>query len=63
MNADRVAVVGVCWFVLWTLFGAACGSLLGAPGTGIVSGFFLGLAAMIAWPWIMPEPINRWMDA
>lgn len=63
MNSDRVAIVGVCWFVLWTVLGGAVGGAFAAPGTGSIAGFFLGLAAMIAWPWILPKRINRWMDA
>lgn len=60
--ADRVAVVAFCWFVLWTGVGVAVGSVVGEPRTGAVNGFFFALLALSAWPWIMPESIENWMD-
>jgi hypothetical protein len=63
MNSNRVVIVGVCWFALWIALGTAAGEVWHAPGTGTISGFFFALVAMIAWPWILPERVNRWMDA
>jgi hypothetical protein len=59
---DRVAIVAWCWFVLWTGLGTAIGGLFGTPGTEAISRFSFGLLATFAWPWIMPEGINDWMD-
>lgn len=61
-NVDRVAVVAVCWFVVWIAVGITIGVLLDTPGTGAVSGFFFALLATLAWPWLMPDSINDWMD-
>jgi hypothetical protein len=62
MYVDRVALVALCWFVLWTAIGIAIGVLFGTPGTGAVSGFVFALLATLAWPWLMPDSINDWMD-
>jgi hypothetical protein len=60
---DRVAIVAWCWFVLWVVFGYATGTLLfNTPWTGALSGFAFALLATFAWPWVMPERINNWMD-
>ena len=60
---DRVAIVGLFWFVFFTAFGYAVGSVLfSCPGTGGVTGFLMALLTSLAWPWVMPEPINVWMD-
>ncbi|MGZ4988844.1 MAG: hypothetical protein ACXWBP_12415 [Limisphaerales bacterium] len=60
--ADRVAVVALCWFALWTGLGVAVGSVVGGPTTGAVNGFFFALLALTAWPWIMPDSIENWMN-
>jgi hypothetical protein len=60
---DRVAIVASCWFILWVVLGLAIGSVgFNTPWTGGLTGFAFALLAMLAWPWIMPEPINAWMD-
>jgi hypothetical protein len=59
---DRVAIVAFCWFALWIALGTLCGALLSNPGTGSVLGFFFALLATPAWPWVMPEAVNEWMD-
>ena len=60
--ADRVAVVAFCWFALWTGLGIAVGSVVGGPTTGAVNGFLFALLALSAWPWIMPNSIENWMN-
>jgi len=60
--ADRVAIVAFCWFVLGIGVGIAVGSTVGGPTTGAVNGFFFALLALSAWPWIMPESIESWMN-
>jgi hypothetical protein len=63
MTMDRVAVVAWCWFLLWTMAGTAMGALLGTPGTGAICGFLVALFAVFAWPWVMPQAINEWMNS
>ena len=60
--ADRVAFVAFCWFVLFVGAGIAIGSLVDAPRTGAVDGFFLALLSLGTWPVIMPQAIDNWMD-
>ena len=59
---DRVALVAVCWFVGWTVAGMIVGRLLEVPGTFTVLGFILALLTVFAWPWVLPERLNRWMS-
>jgi hypothetical protein len=59
---DRVAIVAFCWFALWIVLGTLGGALLSIPVTGSVLGFFFALLATPAWPWVMPEAVNEWMD-
>jgi hypothetical protein len=59
---DRVAFVAICWFVFWTGVGSIVGRMLDVPGTITVSGFIFALVTVFAWPWILPEALNRWMD-
>jgi hypothetical protein len=59
---DRVAFVAVCWFAFWTSMGVLAGRLLETPGTWTVAGFVFALVSVFAWPWILPEALNRWMD-
>jgi hypothetical protein len=58
---DRVAIVGLVWFVVWTGAGDAIGHLFKMPGTGMVSGFLFALFTVLAWPWVMPKAIDDWM--
>ena len=60
--AYRVVVFLTCWIALWTGAGAAVGKMLGTPGTGAVIGFGVAVASTFLWPWIIPEPIDNWMD-
>ena len=59
---DRVAIVTVFWFAFWTGMGSLLGRYLDIPGTITVAGFFLALVTVFAWPWILPERLNRWMS-
>jgi hypothetical protein len=60
---DRVAIVAWCWFIAWVTAGYAVGSLaFNTPWTGALVGFIAALLSTFAWPWAMPERINRWMD-
>ena len=60
---DHVAVVALCWFVLWTSVGVAVGSVMyGQPNTGAVTGFFLAFVACFAWLWIFPDMLGDWMN-
>ena len=58
---DRVAFVAFCWFVFWTGAGASW-PLSGDSRTITVAGFIFALVSMFAWPWILPERLNRWMS-
>jgi hypothetical protein len=62
MAMDRVALVACFWFVFWTASGVVLGGLSGAPGMGTLLGFFFALFSTFAWPWIMPEAVNTWMN-
>ena len=59
---DRVALLAICWFVVWTLVGAYIGRQIGLHGSGIVGGFFFALVTTFAWPWVLPNFIWEWMD-
>jgi hypothetical protein len=59
---DRVAFVTICWFVFWTAAGSMLGRYLEIPGTITVAGFVFALISVFAWPWILPERLNRWMS-
>jgi hypothetical protein len=62
-DMDRVAIVALCWFIVWVALGYGIGGLIfGTPWTGAVSGFWFALLAILAWPWVMPEQLNVWMD-
>jgi hypothetical protein len=62
IEADRVAIVGLIWFVAWTFAGDAAGRwIFACPGTGLVLGFLIALITLPAWPWIIPPPLDDWM--
>jgi hypothetical protein len=65
----RVFIVAGCWFLFWMTFGAIVGGLSAGPGAapdgvffGARNGAWIAALTSFAWPWIMPESINRWMD-
>jgi hypothetical protein len=58
---DRVAFVAICWFAFWTVAGWVLGRVLEVPGTFTVGGFIFALLTVFAWPWVLPERLNRWM--
>jgi hypothetical protein len=59
---DRVALVAWGWFLGWTGFGWIVGRMLEVPGTFTVTGFIVALLTVFAWPWVLPERLNRWMS-
>ncbi len=59
---NRVPLVAICWFVLWTSAGSALGRYLNTPGTFTAAGFVLGLVLLFAWPIILPGRLQDWMD-
>jgi hypothetical protein len=58
---DRVALVGLLWFILWIGAGDAIGHLFRIPGTGMVLGFIVAFLTVFLWPWLMPRSIDDWM--
>jgi hypothetical protein len=70
MVVMRVAVVAGCWFLLWMTIGSIVGGLTGGSGGGVQNGIYFGafngawwaVLTSFAWPWLMPEKIERWMD-
>ena len=66
----RLIFVAGCWFAFWMTVGAAVGGLTGAPHGGVANGIYFGafngawfaVLASFAWPWVMPNAIERWMD-
>lgn len=62
MNSrDRVAFIACLWFVGWTTTGIELGKLIGMPGTGAVWGFIFALVTVFAWPWVLPDFLDRWI--
>jgi len=66
----RIVIVAGCWYLLWIAIAAAFVGLTGGPSRGIADALYFGLlhgawlalVTSFAWPWIMPERVNRWMD-
>lgn len=59
---ERIALVGLIWFLGFTIGGDQIGRVLfSTPGTGATLGFFLALLLLMAWPFIMPNALQRWM--
>ena len=58
----KIALAPLFIIVLGIGIGIAVGSAVGGPTTGAVNGFFFALLALSAWPWIMPESIENWMN-
>jgi hypothetical protein len=58
----RVVLFLTFWIALWMGVGAAVGEIFLTPGTGAVWGFVAGVASTFLWPWVVPEPIDNWMD-
>ena len=62
MSTNRVPLIAVCWFALWTTVGFFIGRLLDTPGTYTVLGFVFGLVTIFAWPFVLPNWLQDWMD-
>jgi hypothetical protein len=58
---DRIALVGLLWFVGFTFAGEAVGRLFETPGTGATFGFLFALVSLLSWPFVMPGVVQRWM--
>lgn len=66
----RVAIVAGCWFAFWMTVGSVVGGLTGGPGGGVTNGIYFGafngawwaVLTSFAWPWILPDSLERWMD-
>jgi hypothetical protein len=58
---DRVALVALLWFAIWTGVGDVVGHLFKVPGTGMVLGFIFALLTVLSWPWVMPRSVEDWM--
>ena len=59
---DRVAIVALLWFVVWTAGGDVIGYWLKTPGTGLVLGFLFAVSTLVTWPWVMPGFVDDWMN-
>jgi hypothetical protein len=60
---DRVVIVLTVWLTVFTGAGSLLGRyVLDIPGTLTVAGFLIAVVTTFLWPWIMPGPIDRWMD-
>jgi hypothetical protein len=60
---DRVVIVLTVWLSVFTGAGSLLGRyVLDIPGTLTVAGFLIAVVTTFLWPWIMPGPIDRWMD-
>jgi hypothetical protein len=61
----RVLLVAGLWFAFWMSLGLTIGVLSkGMDGmiSGAMNGAYFATLLSFAWPWLMPESINRWMD-
>lgn len=59
---NRVPLVAVCWFIAWTTIGFLIGRLLETPGYFTVMGFLFAFATIFAWPFVLPDRLQDWMD-
>lgn len=60
--AYRVVLFLTLWLAAWAGIGVYVGSFFGTLGTGGVTGFIIGVAATLLWPWILPRMVDDWMD-
>jgi hypothetical protein len=58
----RVVLFLTCWLALWVGVGAGVGEIFLTPGTGAVWGFVTGVVSTFLWPWIIPRPVDEWLD-
>lgn len=59
---NRVPLVALGWFAFWTAAGSVLGRYLDTPGTFTAAGFALGVVSVFAWPIILPDRLQDWMD-
>jgi hypothetical protein len=62
IGVNRVPLVAVCWFIVWTTVGFLVGRLTDTPGYYTVLGFVFALVSIFAWPLIFPDSLQDWMD-
>ena len=61
----RVFLVAGLWFAFWMsvgLFFAVAVKGFDGLSAGLMNGAWIATLTSFAWPWIMPESVNRWMD-
>ena len=66
----RIAIVAGCWYLIWIAIVAIYIGFTNGPSRGAAHAFYFGLLhgawlallTSFAWPFVMPERINRWMD-
>jgi hypothetical protein len=61
----RVFLVAGLWFLFWMsagLFVAVAVKGIDGLSAGLMNGAWIATLTSFAWPWIMPESVNRWMD-
>jgi membrane protein DedA with SNARE-associated domain len=59
---NRVPLVLVIWFIVWTTAGYWLGRVLETPGFFTIAGFLLGFVTVFSWPFIFPERFQDWME-
>ena len=61
----RIFVFTGCWFAFWMGVGVIIGvHARGLDGliAGAQNGAYLATLLSFAWPWLMPEAVDRWLD-
>ena len=61
----RIFLVAGLWFLFWMsvgLFISVAAKGIDGLTAGLMNGAWIATLTSFAWPWIMPESINRWMD-
>ena len=59
---NRVPLVLAFWVGLWTTAGYLIGRGLETPGVYTAAGFVVALISIFAWPFILPERLQDWME-
>ena len=59
---NRVPLVLVPWFVLWTTMGFLIGRSLEIPGVFTTLGVVFAVVSIFSWPFIFPERLQDWME-
>ena len=59
---NRVPLILVPWFVLWTTMGFLVGRSLDIPGVYTTLGVVFAVVSIFSWPFIFPERLQDWME-